>query len=56
MDRRFSSQEITKSEINQKILNLDSSKACQESDLPTKIIKANFDILQRLCTRNLIEA
>ena len=44
MDRRFSFQEITKSEINQEILNLDSSKACQESDLPTKIIKANSDI------------
>ena len=44
MDRRFSFQQITKSEIKQKILNLDSSKACQESDLPTKIIKANSDI------------
>ena len=44
MDRRFSFQEITKSEINQEVLNLDSSKACQESDLPTKIIKANSDI------------
>ena len=30
MDRRFSFQEIKKSEINQEILNLDSSKACQE--------------------------
>ena len=37
-------QEITKLEINQEILNLHSSKACQESDLPTKIIKANSDI------------
>ena len=41
MDRRFSFQEITKSEINQKILNLDSCKACQDGDLPTKIIEAN---------------
>ena len=39
-------QEITKSEINQETLNLDSSKACQESDLPTKIIKANSDIFR----------
>ena len=37
MDRRFSFQEITKSEINQGTLNLDSSKACQELDLPKKI-------------------
>ena len=37
-------QKITKLETNQKILNLHSSKACQESDLPTKIIKANSDI------------
>ena len=44
MDGRFSFQEITKSEINQEDLNLDSCKACQESDLPTKIIKANSDI------------
>ena len=43
MDRRFSFQEITKSEINLEILNLNSSKPCQESDLPTKIIKSNSD-------------
>ena len=39
-------QKITKLEINQKILNLHSSKGCQESDLPTKIIKANSDIFR----------
>ena len=44
MGRPFSFQEITKSEINKEILNLDSAKVCQESDLPTKIIKANSDI------------
>ena len=44
VDRRFSFQEITKSEGNQEILNLDSSKACQKSDIPTKIIKANSHI------------
>ena len=37
MDRRFSFQEITKSEIKQGTLNLDSSNACQELDLPKKI-------------------
>ena len=35
MDRQFSFQEITKSEINHEILNIDSSKDCQESDLST---------------------
>ena len=44
MGRQFSFQEITKSEINKEILNLDSAKFCQESDLPMKIIKANSDI------------
>ena len=44
MYRRFSFQEITKSKINQEILNLDSSKARQKSDLPTKIIKANSHV------------
>ena len=51
MDRRFSFQEITKSEINQEILNLDSSKACQESDLPTKI--ANSDIFTEVIHKEL---
>ena len=53
MDRRFSFQEITKSEINQAILNLDISKACQESDLPTKIIKANSDIFTEVIHKEL---
>ena len=53
MDRRFSFQEITKSELNQEVLNLDSSKACQESDLPTKIIKANSDIFTEVIHEEL---
>ena len=53
MDRRFSFQEIKKSEINQEILNLDSSKACQEWDLPTKIIKANSDIFTEVIYKEL---
>ena len=53
MDRRFSFQEITKSELNQEVLNLDSSKACQESDLPTKIIKANSDIFTEVIHKEL---
>ena len=53
MDRRFSFQEITKSEINQKVLNLHSSRACQELDLPTKIIKANYDIFTEVIHKEL---
>ena len=44
MDKQLSFQEITKSEMNQEVLNLDISKACQESDLQKMIIKANSDI------------
>ena len=43
MDKQISFQEITKSEVNQNILTLDTSKAFQESDIPTEIIKANSD-------------
>ena len=53
MGRRFSFQEVTKSEINQEILNLDSSKACQESYLPMKIIKANSDIFIEVIHKEL---
>ena len=53
MDRRLSFQEVTKSEINREILNLDSSKASQESDLPTKIIKANSDIFTEVIHKEL---
>ena len=48
MDRQFSFQEITKPEINQEILNLDSSKVCHELELPAKIIKAVSDIFIEL--------
>ena len=51
MDRRFSFQETTKSEINQESLNLDISKACQQSALPSKIIEANSDIFTEVKTQ-----
>ena len=53
MDRQFSFQEITKPKINQEILNLDSSRACQESDLPINMIKANFDIFTEVIHKEL---
>ena len=52
MDRRFSFQEITKSEIKQEILNLDSSKACQQSDFQRRF-KANSDIFTEVIHKEL---
>ena len=53
MDRSFSCKKITKLEINLEILNLHSSKTCQESELPTKIIKANSDIFTEVLHKEL---
>ena len=36
--------EVAKEEILRNILNLDVSKACQDTDFPSKIIKENPDI------------
>ena len=38
------------------MLNLDSSKACQESDLPTKTIKANSVIFTEVTYKELNKA
>ena len=40
----FSFSKVTKEEIFREILNLDVSKACQDTDIPSKIIKENADI------------
>ena len=40
----FSFSEVAKEEILRDILNLDVSKACQDTDIPSKIIKENADI------------
>ena len=56
LDRQFLFPEIKKSEINQEMLNLDSSKACQESDLPTKTIKANSVIFTEVAYKELNKA
>ena len=42
--KQFYFQPFSKPEIKQKILSLDNSKACQESDIATKVMKANLDI------------
>ena len=48
VNSQFSFRPITKSEIYKEILNLDISKASQDSDIPTKIIKANADIFTEI--------
>ena len=41
---RFSFRCVDKNETLKEILNLDASKACQDSDIPSRIIKENADI------------
>ena len=40
----FSFLEVAKEEMFREILNLDVAKACQDTDIPSKIIKENADI------------
>ena len=44
MAKQFSFKYIPKSDVEREILNLDVSKASQDSDIPTKIVKMNADI------------
>ena len=44
-NKYFKFNSISKSEIEKEIMNLlDSSKTCQDSDIPTRIFKPNLDI------------
>ena len=43
-NKYFKFNSISKAEVENEMLNLDSSKACQDSDIPTKVIKSNSDI------------
>ena len=43
-DNPFLFTRIDKEEILKEILNLDTSKACQDTDIPKKILKENADI------------
>ena len=43
-DTSFSFEIIPKEAIEKEILALQDGKACQQSDIPTKIIKMNVDI------------
>ena len=42
----------TKNKILSEIHNLDNKKACQESDIPVKIIKDNIDIFSEFIFHN----
>ena len=44
LKKTFTFQTISRSDIKKEILRLDNSKAIQESDIPTKIIKQNAEI------------
>ena len=48
LNKQFSFNYIPKSDIKKKILNLDVSKASQDSDIPTKIIKMNADVFAKV--------
>ena len=50
INKYFKFNSISKTEIEKEILNLDSSKACQDSDIRTKVIKSNSDIFTTLST------
>ena len=43
-NKYFKFNSISKAEIEKEILNLDLSKTCQDSDIPTKVIKSNSEI------------
>ena len=43
LNKQSSFEYIPKSDVKKELLNLDVSKASQDSDMPTKIIKVNAD-------------
>ena len=48
----FNTVSVTKEDIKEEINNLDCSKAKQESDIPTKIVKENSDIFTDFISMN----
>ena len=51
-DLRFSFIFETKNKILAEVHNLDNKKACQESDIPVKIVKDNIDIFSEFIFHN----
>ena len=44
LNKQFFFEHIPKSDVEREILNLDVSKASQDSDIPTKILKMNAEV------------
>ena len=47
-DTSFSFEFITKEDIEKEILALQDGKACQQTDIPTKILKMNVDVFSKI--------
>ena len=45
-DSAFSFRDVSLDEITKEIRRLDVKKACQNTDIPTKVIKNNSDIFE----------
>ena len=50
--KTFTFKKPSRAEIEKNIRNLDISKACQENDIPTKIIKENCEIFAEFIESN----
>ena len=50
--KTFTFKKPNRAEIEKNVRNLDISKACQENDIPTKIIKENFEIFAEFIESN----
>ena len=50
----FSFDIVNRKKILEEISSLDHIKACQQSDIPTKIIKENSDIFQKFLNSRLM--
>ena len=51
-DQTFSFQHVTREELLNEIVNLDYRKASHDDDIPTKVIKANSDIICEVLHNN----
>ena len=51
-DQTFSFQHVSREEILKEIVNLDNKKASHDDGIPTKIIKANSDIISEIIYNN----
>ena len=49
---RFSFRKVILTEIIDELKNFDESKATQSNDIPTKVIKENYDIFATFITQN----